>query len=343
MNDIPPQSKRMRNAWTTFLLVSVVLTCAVVVDTTFFASNRTTMKPPAAAAPAPDANNTRTSKAEDAGKRTRTQKSMAGSAIAALPPRGTPVAETYEQLKIRADSGDATAASRLYHDLHRCRMARTFQQIIDARLDRELPSEAGTTRLSATEIKRRQTALDSMQEQLDFVRDNEALCAGLGDERINSIVPASLRAAQLGDLRALDCYVGSDMALPGLLDHPEWLTQFKENLPNLMDAAIERGDWVVVELAHHAYAGAFPDTPRGQLLGADPVMDYRYLRLERLGAGGTFITKLDRMLNEASRQLTPQQVADGDSWAQDQYARYFAGSSSNEVSNGANICQMADD
>lgn len=343
MSPVSPHSQRTRRAGALLLIGAAVSICAVVFHSTFFAWGPTAMKPSAAAAPTRIANATGTGKTDGAGKRASTQRSMAGSASAALPPRGTPVAETYEQLKIRSDSGDPAAASRLYHDLDRCRMARAFQQMIDERLDRELPNEADTASLSAQEIKRRQAALESMQEQLDFVRDNAALCNGLGDERINSVVPALLRAAQLGDLKALDCYVGSDMALPGLLDHPEWLTQFKENLPNLMAAAIKRGDWVVVELAHHAYAGAFPDTPRGQLLGADPAMDYRYLRLERLGASGTFITKLDRMLNEATRQLTPQQVADGDRWAQDQYARYFDGSSSNDVSNGANICQMADD
>jgi len=340
MNDVSSRSKRRRAAWAFIALVAAVLT-GVAVDAMFFASAPMAMKPSAAAAPIGIASETETGMANDAGKRTMLR-STTVPATAALPPRGTPVAETYAQLKIRADAGDATAATRLYHDLQRCRMARTFQQMIDERLDRELPNEVDP-HLSVLEIKRRQAALASMQEQLDFVRDNEALCAGLGDERINSIVPASLRAAQLGDLKALDCYVGSDMGMPGLLDHPEWLTQFKQNIPNLIETATRRGDWVAVDLAHHAYAGAFPDTPRGQVLGADPAMDYRYLRLERLGANGAFLTKLDRLLEQASRPLTPQQIDDGDSWAQDRYARYFDGSSSSEVSNGATICQMADD
>jgi len=341
------RSARERRIWPrvgiALFMLAAVLICTVVLNAMFFGRPPSAMEAPGSVARNDGAKPPGPVEPPDAAQRSSTKRPIAGQAIASLPPPGTRLSETYDQLKNRSDAGDAEAASRLYHDLHRCRLARAYQQIIDERLDREFPNESDSARLSAQEIKRREAALGSMQEQLDFVRDNEALCAGLGDERINSIVPASLRAAQLGDLKALDCYVGADLSMPGLLDHPEWLTQYKENLPGLMDAAMTHGDWVVVELKHHAYAGAFPGTPRGQLLGADPAMDYRYLRLERLGASGTFITKLDRMLNEASRQLTPRQVADGDSWAQEQYARYFAGSSSNEVSNGANTCQLADD
>jgi hypothetical protein len=128
-----------------------------------------------------------------------------------------------------------------------------------------------------------------------------------------------------------------------LLDHPEWVSQYKQNVPGLVDAALQRGDWVVVELIRHAYAGVFSESPRGQLFGADPVLNYRYLQLERLGATGGFIAKLDRMIEEAAAPLTVQQIEQAKAWAQDEYTRYFDGTSSNEVSNGANTCALADD
>ena len=44
-----------------------------------------------------------------------------GSATAAtLPPPGTPLTQIFDQLKARADAGDADAATRLYEDLQHC-------------------------------------------------------------------------------------------------------------------------------------------------------------------------------------------------------------------------------
>jgi hypothetical protein len=131
--------------------------------------------------------------------------------------------------------------------------------------------------------------------------------------------------------------------MPGLIDHPEWLADMRNGVAQMLDYAIGQGDWVAAELLHHAYAGMLRENPAGQAIQPDPAMDYRYLRLERLGATGAFVPKLDRLLADAANGLTPQQIADGDAWAGDTYARYFSGSTSNEVANGANICANPED
>jgi hypothetical protein len=41
--------------------------------------------------------------------------------------------------------------------------------------------------------------------------------------------------------------------------------------------------------------------------------------------------------------LTADEIAQGDDWAQDIYARYFNGTSSNEGTNGASSCGKFED
>jgi hypothetical protein len=181
------------------------------------------------------------------------------------------------------------------------------------------------------------------REMADYIQANSARCDGATDAQLASFTPLLLQAAQLGDLEALDCYVGTDFdRMDGLLDHPEWINQYRAQVPGLVESALQRGDWVIVDLLHHAYSGAFDTSARGQLFGIDPVMDYRLLRLEQLGATGGFADKLAPRVAGAAKALSSAQAAAAEAWASDYYSRYF-NSASNDVSNGANICQISDD
>ena len=258
------------------------------------------------------------------------------TASRSLPPSGAPLAQTYAELEARANAGDAAAASRLYRDVQRCRAARDYQRTI-AQMQSPQGEAAVFTFTSALET--REHMLSEMRE---FVDRSAQRCAGATRAQLDALVPAMFRAAQLGDTRATNCYAGGGLEMmPGLLDHPEWVADMRA-VPQLLDHAVRQGDWVAVELLHHAYAGVFGGTPAAQAIRPEPAMDYRYLRLERLGATGAFVQKVDRMLADAAGALTAQQIADGDAWANDTYAHYFSGSSSNEVSNGANICGAED-
>ena len=258
-----------------------------------------------------------------------------------LPPAGAPLAQIYDELKARANAGDAQAASRLYHGLNRCRVADSYRRHISRVLPGLLDADG---RLHDVPLEQQDHALQITQEWVAYVERNKDFCAGTSDEQLASIIPTALLAATLGDQKALDCYIGTDFtSMSNLFDHPEVITQYRDNVPGLIDTAIRKGDWVALDLAQRAYSGESEGTPLGQLIAADPLVAYRYQRLERLGASGEFAAELDRQIAQTAGHLTPTQIIAGDSWAQDQYSRYFNSSSSNEVSNGANICQISDD
>jgi hypothetical protein len=149
--------------------------------------------------------------------------------------------------------------------------------------------------------------------------------------------------AQLGDRVAIDCYIGAEFArMEGLLDHPEWVEQYRTQVPALVQSALQRGDWVAVELLRQAYSGASEASPLGQLFGSDSDMAYRLLRLQRLGAIGSLADELDPRLAAAARELSPAQIAAADEWASDTHARYFA-SASNDAFDGSDTCEFSDD
>ena len=250
--------------------------------------------------------------------------------------------DIFSDLKSRADAGDADAASELYRDLGKCartkELAASLPKIIPAMLDRD------TSTASAETLSRRDSLLANMQTQLSYVERNQPFCAGLDDATLQQYVPATLKAAQLGDVKAARCYLGGEMTMaPGLLDHPEWLGDFKQNAMTLADRGIQQGDWGIAGLLGHAYAGFFASSFLTQMTGTDPAKAYQYLKLQRLGADGAFTDKLDSRLNTAAQELTPDQIAQADQWAQSTYDAHFAGSSSNELSNGVNTCGGFDD
>jgi len=264
------------------------------------------------------------------------------SVIAApLPPPTAPLAQIYDELKARADTGEAQAASRLYRGLLRCRAVNEYRRHISRLLPSLLNADG---RLHDVPLEQQDLALKRTQEWVTYVERNSDFCAGASDEQLASMNSAALQAANLGDLKALDCYVGTDFtSMSNLFEHPEVITQYRDNVSGLIDAAIGRGDWIALDLAQRAYSGESEGTPLGQLIAADPRMAYRYQRLERFGASGEFAGELDRQIAQTAGRLTPTQIVAADAWAQDHYSRYFNNSSSNEVANGVNICQIGDD
>jgi hypothetical protein len=254
-----------------------------------------------------------------------------------LPPPGTPLAQIYDELKARADAGDAAAASRLYRDVHRCEVARSYRRMIANQapflLDREKPATLS--------LEMQDEWLKRLQRFMNYVQANAATCAGADDTQL-VLYPVAMQAARLGDVKAGICYIGMPMtSISGLLDHPEWLGQFKASAPSLIETAIHQGDWNAVELAQSAYSGANDGSLLSQLFVPSPVMNYRYLRRKRLGASGEFAAELDRML--AAAPLGATQKADADAWARDTYVRYYNGTASYQLVEGANICPIADD
>jgi hypothetical protein len=252
-----------------------------------------------------------------------------------LPPSGAPLAKIYDELKARAEAGDAQAASQLYRDVHRCALARHDLRTLPRFVGRELDED--TSKLDAGQLTRREAHLASMEERLTQAQADNDSCGDLTEAQL-ALTPIALRAAQLGDLAASNCYVGGSI-LNGILDHPEWLTQYKDNALNIALAAVDEGDWKMVAQLQRAYAGGFGSTLFSQVTGLDAAQAYRYMKLRRLGSPDDKSAYFDKELGYAAQGLSANDISAGDAWAQDAYQRYFAGNPVNNVVRNMNVCE----
>ena len=257
---------------------------------------------------------------------------------AALPPPGTPLAKIYDDLKARADGGDKEAASRLFAEAQHCFSARQAVRMLPRSANFFL--EEDTSKLSAEELSQREKHLANLEEHLAKVRAQNELCEGLSDEQLQ-LAPLALQAAQLGDAAASDCYVSGILLYSGgLLDHPEWLTQYKSNAMTIAQAALEHGDWRMVATLRDAYGQTLSVVPLGQLTGGDAVQYYRYLKLQLLGASEKNAAALVRQLADAAQSLTTADQNAGDVWAQEMYSRFFGGTSEPVDQNHMSACSF---
>jgi hypothetical protein len=260
------------------------------------------------------------------------------STPAPLPPQDAPLAQVYADLKARADAGDAAAASRLYRDVGRCLHTRDVLNNQSRAAGWML--EDDTSRFNADQLARRERRLGTIEDELTQARANSSLCDHVAPAQLQ-LAPVALRAAQLGDAQAADCYVGSGlMASGGLLDHPEWLQDYKDNALSLANAAVQQGDWAMVNQLQRAYAQSNGAGLLSQVTGADPSQAYAYLKLRSLGAvtpqGNSF---LSRQLADAAQNLPADAVSQGDTWAQGTYQQYFGANPQINTPRGFNPCQ----
>jgi hypothetical protein len=205
-------------------------------------------------------------------------------------------------------------------------------------LDSNPPSSPGG-------IDRSERQLDWVQRGLELQQDSAAMCAGLSPSQQAALVPATLTAAQLGDVQAADCYVGANLnAWPDVLDNPGWISDYKNYALPLATAAVQQGDWAMVGMLASANAG----NPRNnnmlnQLTGTDPVQAYTYAKLMSLGQpdGTTPSSRSTNALSTLSSQLTPEQIQAADAQAQSMYQQYFDATprQTGQVMNAMRTCQ----
>lgn len=257
---------------------------------------------------------------------------------APMPPADAPLAQVYADLKARADAGDAPAASRLYRDVGTC--LHTRDVLTNQAHAANWMIEGDTSKLDAEQLSRRERRLGNIMDELSKARANSELCEGLAPALLQ-MAPVALRAAQLGDTQAADCYISAGLTTGGgLLDHPEWLQDYKDNALSLANAAVEQGDWVMVNQLQRAYAQSNGAGLLGQVTGPDPSQAYAYLKLRSLGAvtpqGNSF---LSRQLADAAQNLPADAVTQGDTWAQSTYQQYFGANPQINTPRGFNLCQ----
>jgi hypothetical protein len=326
------------------VVVLVVFTIAAALALGYFIGRA---PPSGTASPPTNAGVRHTASAPSSASAARIRKSQVATTLAkqepALPAEAPRLKDLFHDLKRRADANDPAAASELYADLGRCSRTQEISRSLPTLMNSELEHDGSGD--NEEQLKAHEFFLTSMQQEIDFVQRNAAFCDGADPAMLQQFVPSALKAAQLGDLKATRCYLGGLLSshTTGLLDHREWLTEFKQYAPVLADYGLKHGDWGVVALDGFAHRGIFSTSLFGQTVQPDPVQAYQYLKLQQIGATGDFAKKITDQTSAAAADLTPAQIAQGDAWAQDTYDRYFNGSTSNELSNGVNTCGGFDD
>ncbi|MGO1070955.1 hypothetical protein [Lysobacter sp. CA199] len=256
-----------------------------------------------------------------------------------LPPPNAPLKDSYARLQARANGGDKDAASRLLRDLDRCNRLRGSQWKNDGATS-ELTGKS-TDGMSAAQLRTYQLQLDAMQLRQQAVRNHQALCAGVDDKLLDTLVPNLAQAARLGDAQARACYLerGPLYDARSLIRHPESLQSYRNATSALIDGGLAAGDWRVVDLLQQAYEPGSQQLLAG-LIGSDPVQHYRYLKLYRLGAEPHRVAQLDRQLATATANLSAAQVAQADDWAQTALRQNFKDPSTQATPQGWDACEF---
>jgi hypothetical protein len=261
---------------------------------------------------------------------------------AAMPAARTALVETFDQLKSRADAGDARAASRLYNDLLRCRVSASIntdvaQATKNALLDHKL-------NLTPQELDAKEKNLARMQRLADSARANQSLCLGVSNAYLVEFAPAALRAAELGDDEAASCYVDGDfLGKQGVVDHPEWHTQYKQRVLDIADQSVAHGNWTMVRQFYDALGDTRATTPFAQITGRDVAQQYRYAKLMQLGAEASDSGAIDDEVEALLPSLSENDIAVGDIWARNTYRRAFAPHPERHAVISTSVCQMAKD
>jgi len=263
------------------------------------------------------------------------------SASKSLPPPGAPLKQTFDELKARADAGDAEAASRLYRDLERCDEA----------------SSSANNIAALTQMAESENAISDIPgliaHQEEIMRRHALLCEGLSAAQTEWRMSAMLRAAQLGDLGASNCYVspGGLIDSPEIVNHPEWLIDFRNNALDLANSAVEYGDWGMVMQLANAYTDGSQvsmfGAPTGllwQVTGQNGAMSYRYFKLASLGVpddvnGRAYI----ETVADLGRKLSDGDRASADRWARNAYRDYFAQNPNNSAYQRFALCSSDSD
>lgn len=260
----------------------------------------------------------------------------------ALPPPRAALVDTFDTLKSRADSGDPRAASRLYNDLLRCHVSASINSDVAHATTAALTDR--NINLTPQELDARERKLVHMQELADSAHANQSLCLGVSAAYMEELEPAALRSAELGDDEAASCYVSGDfLAMQGVANHPEWMTQYKQHALDIADQSIRRGNWTMVRQFYDALGDVRGTTPFGRLTGRNVAQQYRYAKLMQLGADPASSSAFDEEVNALLPSLSENDIAVGDIWARNTYQHAFASHPQQHAVREASVCQMRKD
>lgn len=166
----------------------------------------------------------------------------------ALPPVDVPLAQVIDDLKRRADRGEANAACRLAAEWTYCKglqqRVQSHEYVLRTQERRALRLAANPGRaqagMSAGMLER---GIDNAQAQLDRSRQQFAHCDGVGMPRPDEIVRYWRQAALAGHLPAMRNYaVGNAFRRNEALDNLPALAVYRQEAVKIARAAVDRGD-----------------------------------------------------------------------------------------------------
>ena len=227
---------------------------------------------------------------------------------APLPPLHTPLAAIFDDLKRRADRGDARASCRLAVELIDCGQLESLAQAgyLENSKSAEKDLEHSGMLAAANSVANHQVRhLESMKR-----------CAGIGRDQRELAADYLLQAANAGIPEAMIRYaegqgIATGNSMFGAL-RSRGFDQWRRNAVDLLQNALERGEPAAVFVLYSAHSD--DNSLIGGLIADDPVKVHTY----RLLMG-----RLRGKSDAPAGKLSPRQKAEADQHAAEMHAEYF--------------------
>jgi hypothetical protein len=193
-----------------------------------------------------------------------------------LPPPGAPLAGMIDDLERRARAGDARAACRLAAEIGRC--ANVSRREAYAAQAQHAPPPSGGPQADPTQIERYVEFAARQQVELE---SDQALCAGVPQERLRGAAPWMLAAARGGNQAAMLAFTSGlwPMLDPYAMRHAEVFAAYSREAERMALALVESGSPEMMRSLGMAYAAGNPGSPLGAVVDPDPVRGHALLRL----------------------------------------------------------------
>lgn len=238
---------------------------------------------------------------------------------------------------------DHSDAHALFHKYRYC--AHNLGIILSARSRVDCSWYEGKPQFEKAYASCLERSLDE-QNTIGAARKAMAGCPNDEDTLMREYFKATKAAARMGDLDAQLCYLASDPvdSRGNSLYTDGDVAEYRSTAPLYVSNALKRGDWRVVALL----SKRFIDRPTGFVtyLGVgQPEMIYKMDKLLRLGATGGYASFLDDELGTSANpggsdrgiELTQNELANSDEWAEETYTQYFA--SAEPLTDPPEVCQ----
>jgi hypothetical protein len=241
---------------------------------------------------------------------------------------GQPLVTSYEVLLALSDSGNATAAKRLFEDAQQC------MNIDSLSAEKEDLKKNRTILLNDPEKfkldgdvnrKRREAAVAQIDANIQRADSAPILCHNTeGKFSGGQIYGIAERAAELGDDAAAACLVAAPFKSGPVT--PEQGNQYRSDAYRLANRAVTHGNWNAVSALAMAYGGSQGGEGfAGYIPQRNPTAEYKYTKLMRLGAvdGSADAAQLDRQLAGMASDVPNSDLVAADQWANETYKSSF--------------------